>query len=276
MSSFQEINELIPTGAETFAFSESDAEGILFPATSFTGTSSLSAEELKLKLTHLKKKEIRAKLHGSTLSEYWRSKRIPQGLRIQKPPTIGKENEEFNQKWCEILNKCSMDLMLLIIKEVTKQKEDIEKEIEKHEIFMKEKLGDDYTHTCDSIKQTLRDFEEDLMTTKLKKYRRDANDYQTGRVYKWMYGEERKRDLPQRPHRQRFNFSSESDFPSDSDSYHSSHHSQPRQPPKNDQKNKGKKPQGNGRGQGQRGQGGDRGNEEARGTVTRQQSRVRS
>lgn len=94
-----------------------------------------------MKLVHLKKKEIHMKLHGSTLSEYWGSKQIPQGLCIQKPPTTGKENEDFNKRWCEILNKRSMNLILLIIEEVSKQKKDIEKQIENQETNMKEKLG---------------------------------------------------------------------------------------------------------------------------------------
>lgn len=255
------------------------------PAISFTGTNSLSAEEMKMDLIHLKKKAIRKRLHGSTLSEYWRNKRIPKGLRIQKRPTIGKNNEEFNQKWCEILNKCSMDLMLLVIQEVTKQKEDIEKDIEKQELLMKEKLGDNHAHICDSIKQTLQEFEDDLITYKLEKYKRDANDYQTGKIYKWMIGEkrqwngeERQRTPPQRFHAQQNDFTSDSDFPSDSDSYRSTHHSQTRQPPKNDQRNQAKGPRGNRRGRGsQRGRGGDGRNRGAMGqvgTMTRQQARA--
>lgn len=279
MSSFQEINALTTTGAETFAYSTSDAERILFPTISLTGTHSLSAEDMKMKLTHLKKKEIRMKLHGSTLSEYWRSKRIPQGLRIQKAPTIGKENEDFNKKWCEILNKCSMDLMLLIIEEVTKQKEDIEKDIVKQETFMKDKLGVDFAHICDSIKQTLKEFEDNMLTIKLRKYRRDANDYQSGKVYKWLFGEETQRDLLRGHRTQQFGFISDSDFPSDSDSSRSAHRFQTRQFPKNNQWNKGRKSQKNGQKnkmgyQGRRGE--DKRNGLEMGPVTRQQARVRS
>lgn len=36
-------------------------------------------------------------------------------VRIQKAPTIGKLDEAFIAKWGEILSKCSLDLMLLII-----------------------------------------------------------------------------------------------------------------------------------------------------------------
>lgn len=88
---------------------------------------------MKTSLIGLKKKDIRLQLHGYTLSECWHDKPIPQGLRIQKAPTIGKESQDFVKKWCDILNKCSMDLMLLITEEVTKQKEDALKDISNHE-----------------------------------------------------------------------------------------------------------------------------------------------
>lgn len=30
----------------------------------------------------------------------------------------GKDNKDFNKRWCEILSKCSVDLMLLIIEDL--------------------------------------------------------------------------------------------------------------------------------------------------------------
>ncbi|KAL7396670.1 hypothetical protein ABVT39_009695 [Epinephelus coioides] len=138
-----------------------------------------------LYLNRLKKKETHIKLHGYTLSEYWRN--IPQGPRIQKAP-IGKQNEDFNKKWCEILNKCSMDLMLLITEEVSRQKEDALKDISNHQALMREKMGDDFNNVIDSIKHTLKTYEDGLMATKIKKYKRDTLDYIQGKVYKWAPG----------------------------------------------------------------------------------------
>ncbi|XDV39219.1 hypothetical protein PO909_008485 [Leuciscus waleckii] len=126
---------------------------------------------------------------------------------------------------------------------------------------------------------TLKEFEDNILTTKLRKYRRDANDYQTGKVYKWLFEEETQRD-PLRGHRtQQFGFTSDSDFPSDSDSSRSAHRFQTRQFPKNDQWNKGRKSQKNGKknktgNQGRRGE--DKRNGLEMGPVTRQQARVRS
>lgn len=42
---------------------------------------------------------------------------ILRGLRVQKGPAMFKDNSAFNQKWRAILNKCSMDLILLIMEQ---------------------------------------------------------------------------------------------------------------------------------------------------------------
>lgn len=149
--SFEEMNALSTKGAETFTFSDANAERILFPVANIFGNHAYSSVEVKTKLIQLKKKVTHLKLHGYTLSEYWRNKCTPQGLHIQEAPSTGKQNEDFN-KWCEILNKCSMDLMLSIIEEVSRQKEDALKDIANHEALMREKLGNDFNHVIDSIK----------------------------------------------------------------------------------------------------------------------------
>lgn len=58
----------------------------------------------------------------TTLSDYWREKMIPRGLRMKKFPSFGFADPEFKHKWEAILNKCSLDLMLLLIEEAKKQK----------------------------------------------------------------------------------------------------------------------------------------------------------
>ncbi len=87
MSSFQDINALTHNCAATFEFSREDAQRILFYLFRMEGME--SSNDLKLRLERLYLKEARLVMHGSTLSEYWRNKNIPRGLRIQKAPTIG-------------------------------------------------------------------------------------------------------------------------------------------------------------------------------------------
>lgn len=244
MMSFQEINALTSERAEMFAFSQADADRILFPSTNSLENHPLAAEEMKNKLTRLKMKETRLHLHGYTLSEYWRNKRIPQGLRIQKAPTIGRESKDFVKKWCEILNKCSMDLMLLIIEETTNQKEIILKDIKNHETVMQQKLGENFSQIHDSIKQTLKNFEDGLMTTKIRKYKRDSTDYQLGKVYNFLG-----QNVTQQPSVSSLHSdttTADSDLLSGSESSNSYPYPAGRHPPKNGQR-KGKRRQGVGR-----------------------------
>uniref|UniRef100_A0A8C5LW19 Cathepsin O n=1 Tax=Leptobrachium leishanense TaxID=445787 RepID=A0A8C5LW19_9ANUR len=55
---------------------------------------------------------------GNNVCDYYRMKKIPRGFRIRNTPTIGRNNPEMCRKWIAILNKCSLDLILLVIDEV--------------------------------------------------------------------------------------------------------------------------------------------------------------
>lgn len=55
---------------------------------------------------------------------------IPKGLRLNKFLSFGYDNLEFKDKWEAILNKCSLDLILLLIEEVRKQKSVLQSQIE--------------------------------------------------------------------------------------------------------------------------------------------------
>ncbi len=127
MSSFQEINGLTQNQANSFKFTNEDAQRILFSNSCMD--IGVSSNHLKVKLERLHLKETHLQMHGTTLSEYWRNKRIPRGQRIQKAPTMRKSNEDFVKRWGEILNKCSFDLMLLIIEHVSTEASELQKEI---------------------------------------------------------------------------------------------------------------------------------------------------
>ena len=71
-------------------------------------------------LCRMHKKLIRSEVHASTLLEYCCVQRIPRGLRILKEPGMCRDNHEFVGIWNEILNKCSQDLMILIIETSSK------------------------------------------------------------------------------------------------------------------------------------------------------------
>lgn len=87
-----------------------------------------------------------------------------------------------------------MDLMLCIIEELSQKKEDALKDTATHEAVWRERLCNDSNNDADSIKQTLQSCEDDLMATKIKKYKQDTLDYIHCKVYKWVQIDE-----PQHP-----------------------------------------------------------------------------
>ena len=101
MAAYQAIDALTDSRANTLAFSDSDSDSILnlFPsvssALSSTDLAADSVSSFSRRLEYLLKKETRFNLHGSTLSHYWREKRIPRGLRLNKEPALGRDNNEF-------------------------------------------------------------------------------------------------------------------------------------------------------------------------------------
>lgn len=170
------------------SYDDAEAQNILFQDSLFevgqTETTS-NIEEHKVKLMYMEKKSVRLKWHGVALSEYWRKKQIPRGLRINKTPTLGSHDPEFVRKWEKILNKCSLDLTLLIIEQTKKDAEKVQTEISELKSTLKENNASQLSKLETEIKAGLDTFEEELKAFKIKKFERDAEDYRRGLVYNW-------------------------------------------------------------------------------------------
>ncbi len=81
---------------------------------------------------------------------------IPRGLRIKKITSIGHGETDFKQKWEAVLNKCSLDLMLLLIetqKQISKIKEEIAAKREESYLQFEDKLKDDLEQLTKKLKQ---------------------------------------------------------------------------------------------------------------------------
>lgn len=66
-------------------------------------------------------------MHGSTLSECWRNK------KIQKAPATSKADRNFVKRWGKFSNPCSPDLMLLIMEQVFNKAQQLQTEIKTQE-----------------------------------------------------------------------------------------------------------------------------------------------
>lgn len=184
---YDEFDKLTEAKATTFTFSESDTQRILFPQVSFSQDACMDSYPTRLE--QLRKKETRSLLHGSVLSQYWRNCRIPRGLRIYKEPTLGRDNAEFCKKWCAILNKCSLDLMLLVIENENEKLEKVRAEMDTLRKEMTEKLpADRLKSIAEDCDKKIETYKRELEQHKMRKYRRDALDYRDNRVYPWMAG----------------------------------------------------------------------------------------
>ena len=148
-------------------------------------TQSNDLTQMFFELKKLTEKETKVDAHCIYLSDYWRKSMIPRGLRMDKFPSFESENPTFKTQWEAILNKCSLDLMLLLIQEGKTQKTSIQNEIQE----LKQKIAEKHDPTQTALEQKLRDDIDKLSQTlkleKLEKYRRDLEDYQGGIVYTW-------------------------------------------------------------------------------------------
>lgn len=186
--SFEEIANTSSRHADTYRLTEAERDLILTQV----GTSGQAlfnpaeSTDVSVKLESLKRKELTLSLHSTTLAEYIRVQRIPRGLRSNLTPNLLLDDKEYISHWYGICNQFSFDLMLLTIKHIQlalrpiqEQISTIEKEIE--QLLTAEKLVD----TQRRINETTTKLRENILKVKLRKFRRDTQDYEADRVYTW-------------------------------------------------------------------------------------------
>ena len=173
--------------ATTFKFSQQDYDRIFDCGDFFTTSRDGTIEGTAKKLENLSQKEVRLDMHRKTLCNYFAKKIIPRGLRIQKEPTLCRENEQFAKRWIEILNKCSIDLMALIVNEIKTELVTVREEINSTISELKNETTDTVKHDeiFDNINKKKAELEEKLKITKQKKFLRDEQDYKNKEVYSW-------------------------------------------------------------------------------------------
>lgn len=174
-----------------FSYSSEQAKNIIVTQSLLHDTPELLDVEPDLKkkyfdLKKLSEKEI--KLHWSivNLSDYWREGRIPRGLRVKKFPSFGLEDPDFRSRWEGILNKCSLDLILLIIEHSKREKEETQKQLEEIKSQISTIKDDQKKLPFENkLKEDLEKLTDWVRQQKVKKFKRDENDYKEGKVYRW-------------------------------------------------------------------------------------------
>ncbi|XP_069599348.1 uncharacterized protein [Ranitomeya imitator] len=133
------------------------------------------------------RRQINLELHCATLTEYLRVKRIPRGLRVPLRPTLFSDCPEFCQKYEQILNKCSFDLMTLTVEHlqgaIASSKETI-KNIETQ--LSSAGTAEELDNLKTRIKTVTDQHRRDTENRKRIKFQRDLDDYENNRVYHWL------------------------------------------------------------------------------------------
>lgn len=170
-------------------YSAEDIENILFHKSYEETFCKLGAKGVYHKLLHLKKKEIELHLHGVSLSDYYKDRRIHRGFRINNTPTLGRTNPAFGKRWCQILDRCSLDLMLLVVEEVGRELKAVRTDLAGFEVANRIILqADRETDWLVRLEEQTGEYKAELLEFKNFKRLKVIQDYKEASIYRWQQG----------------------------------------------------------------------------------------
>ncbi|KAM3920057.1 uncharacterized protein RB166_014495 [Leptodactylus fuscus] len=125
-------------------------------------------------------------LHCTTLADYYRTNRIPRKLRSHLHPTLFKEDELYCKEFENILNRCSLDLMVLTINYLQKSIKKTREQISTIELQLTSCLPEEKWKALKAkVEKSLTEFRKETELKKREKFLRDMEDYRLKRVYRW-------------------------------------------------------------------------------------------
>ncbi|XP_069618109.1 uncharacterized protein [Ranitomeya imitator] len=198
----------------TLSYNQEEASSIISQITTPGTFLHTPSEELR---TREFEKDLRRftalDLHSITLAEYHRVQRIPRGLRVPLRPTLFQENTEFCTKFESILNKCSMDLIVLTIDFLQKEISELQTKITSSEQQLKSTSSpEDFQILKEKIDKNVSDLRDTLQARKRNKFLRDTEDYRNNQVYCWQSTSSFRNRRPIRREYSPISTSSDSDF----------------------------------------------------------------
>lgn len=134
----------------------------------------------------MQKRKIRYEFHASSLLNYLKSNHIPRSLRLQKASTLFTNNIEFKQKLISILNKCSFDLMLILVQRSKAEVVTTQNETAK----MKDQINSSFESAIinkqiETMQSQLKKYSDSILSWKTCKFSLDIQYYETDQVYPW-------------------------------------------------------------------------------------------
>lgn len=173
----------------TFSFNDDDAARITANIGGTREFLTVPQTEVNTKeLLRLKKRELALNLHLITLAEYYKTKRIPRGLRCHLRPTLYADDLTFCQHFEGILNKASFDIILLVIERTQQELKELKPLITNLESNLFPSLPKEEAEKAkEELQTTLSEFQVNLENRKRQKFQRDYQDYQSKQVYRGLY-----------------------------------------------------------------------------------------
>lgn len=173
--------------AESFVYDDTTAGNIISKVKFSSEFLHVPTNEFKSRdYERIWRKQVSNELHCSTLAEYYKSNRIPRGLRSNLRPTLFSDNPDFCTKFEGIINKCSFDIILLTIEFLQKALEENTDKIKAIEEQITASLSsEEWLKLKDKVAKTTEEFKKNTEIVKRQKFVRDAEDYHQKRVYRW-------------------------------------------------------------------------------------------
>ncbi|XP_073442056.1 uncharacterized protein [Dendrobates tinctorius] len=171
----------------TFAFDDTTTTRILSQVTSSGDFLKTPAQETRTRDYERERRRLLAyDLHATTLAEYHKLDRIPRGLRSHLRPTLFSDKPEFCERFQQILNKCSLDIILLTIDFLYTAITETSTKIASIEEQLSSTLSkSDWQNLKTKTDKSLDENRKTLQDRKRAKFQRDADDYTYDRVYRW-------------------------------------------------------------------------------------------
>ncbi|XP_069614940.1 uncharacterized protein [Ranitomeya imitator] len=131
-------------------------------------------------------KKTRLWWNRATLENYMDKQIIPRGLRVQLYPSFELEDDVLIKRWTSAATTCSLDFIQIIIDKNTMSLQTIDSQIEDYEKqLVKDIPVDNLDKIMTEINKDVDRWENEICQSKIKKFQRDTNDYDTDKIYRW-------------------------------------------------------------------------------------------
>ncbi|CAJ0947980.1 unnamed protein product [Ranitomeya imitator] len=170
-----------------FSYNDTEVANIVSQVATSSDFLQISSNEFKSRDLERESRHLTGlELHSATIAEYIRTQRIPRGLRVSLRPTLFQDNTDFCQRFEQILNKCSLDLMTLTLDYLHKEVKTSQDKLQSIETQLKDTSSKEEFESIKSrMKDNLEAYRLETEKRKRQKFIRDTQDYLQNRVYRW-------------------------------------------------------------------------------------------